>query len=275
MAGKTGVGIVGCGTIGGFVLDALMRGKIPHAEARMVCGRSENSRGRPQARDYAVPWTTEPLALLERGVDVVVEAASHEALEKFGVALLKGGADLIPASLGALVDGELLRRLIDAAVQGGSRLHIPSGGIGGLDALRAYMQAGVQRVCMTTRKPPAAWKGIPCVERMQLDLERMQVPALLYSGPARDCVREFPQNINIAAALSLAGVGFEKTQINIWADPHVRYNTHEIECEGDAGRFFMRLENVPVPENPKTTYLACLSVVAALENTRACYRVGT
>lgn len=100
-------------------------------------------------------------------------------------------------------------------------------------------------------------------------------PTLLYEGPARDCVKKFPQSINIAAALSLAGIGFEKTKIRILADPGITHNTHEIQYRGEAGRLTMKFENVPVPANPKTTYLACLSILAALKNIRSPYRVGT
>ena len=128
---------------------------------------------------------------------------------------------------------------------------------------------------MTSRKPPKAWTGLPYVEELDLDLDAMDRPTVLFDGPAKDCVKKFPQNINIAAALSLAGIGFEKTRIRILADPNVARNTHEIVSTGDAGKFTITLENVPDPDNPKTTFMACYSVLAALKNLRAPYRVGT
>ena len=222
-----------------------------------------------------VHWTTSIADLLNADLNVVVEAASHEVLEKFGEDILKSGIDLIPSSLGAFVDGHLYQRMINAAIQSGACLLIPSGGIGGLDALKAVIHAKVDFVTMTTRKPPVAWKKIPFVEEMNLDLENISEPTLLFNGPARDCVKKFPQNINIAAALSLAGTGFEKTQIRIMADPTVNFNTHEIEYQGEAGRFRMVLENLAVPENPKTTYMACLSVLASLKQVGKAHRVGT
>ena len=275
MSKKLRIGILGAGTIGGFTLDAVMEGKVDNAEVAVVCGRSDKSKGRDKAVQYGIPWVTNPDLLLDYNLDVVVETASHEALETYGPKYLKAGIDVIPLSLGALVDGNLLQDLIDSAREGGSTLHIPSGGIGGLDALQAALIAGVDKVTMTTRKAPIAWTNIPYVERMNIDLDNLQEPTLLYEGPARDCVKEFPQNINIAAALSLAGIGFEKTQIRIIADPTVTYNTHEILVEGKAGRFRMILENVPVPSNPRTTYMACLSTVAALKRIGQGYRVGT
>ena len=110
---------------------------------------------------------------------------------------------------------------------------------------------------------------------MGVDLESLKEPCLLFEGPARDCVKEFPQNINIAAVLSLSGIGFERTMVRILADPSVSLNTHEIEWEGASGKCRIVLENVAAPENPKTTYLAALSVLATLRRIRASYRVGT
>jgi len=266
------VGILGCGTIGSYVLDAVLAGKVEHARVVAVAGRSK---GRAKVEAVGIEWLTDPADLVRRGLDVVVEAASHEAVETWGASILRAGIDFIPLSLGALVDKDLFSRLKDASTEGRSLLYIPSGGIGGLDTLQAALVAGVKTVSMTTRKPPRAWKGIPFVEALGLDLDRLAEPALLFEGPARDCVKKFPQNINIAAALSLAGVGFDRTLIRILADPHVESNTHEILVEAETGRFQVILENVPVPENPKTTYLACASAVAALRRVRSLYRAGT
>ncbi|MDP2859002.1 MAG: aspartate dehydrogenase [Bacillota bacterium] len=266
------VGILGCGTIGSYVLDAVLAGKVENARVVAVAGRSK---GRAVVEAAGIEWLTDPAGLVERNIDVVVEAASHEAVEMYGASILRAGVDLIPLSLGAMVNQDLLESLIIASAEAGSRLHLPSGGIGGLDALQAALVSGVSAVSMTTRKPPRAWKGIPFVETLGLDLEGLAEPALLYEGPARDCVKKFPQNINIAAALSLAGVGFDKTMIRIMADPQVKSNTHEILVEAETGRFRVILENVPVPENPKTTYLACASAVAALRRVRSLYRAGT
>jgi aspartate dehydrogenase len=275
MEKRLNVGLLGCGTIGGFVLRAVVEGKLDHIQLRAICNRSDRAEQRRIAEAHGIKWVNDPRALLGHELDVIVEAASHEALEDYGCEFLGAGMDLIPLSLGALVDSNLLENLIDTAAKAGSVLFIPSGGIGGLDALQAAIHAGIDEVSMTSRKPPEAWKGIPYVEKMKVDLDNMNEPFLLYDGPARDCVKEFPQNINIAAALSLAGVGFDATRIRIMADPTIKTNTHEIECKGEAGRFRMVLENVPVPENPKTTYQACLSAVAALKRIRSPYHIGT
>jgi len=275
MKDKLRIGIMGCGTIGGYVLNAVASGKVKNAEVAIVCGRSEQSKGKDKAMAQGVKWVTDFPKMLDENLNVIVEAASHEALERNGAKILSSGIDLIPASLGALVDEKLLETLIDAAETAGSILHVPSGGIGALDAIQAVMCESVEEITMTSRKPPVAWKGIPYVDRMNLDLNNMKEPTVLFEGSAQDCVKRFPQNINIAAALSLAGVGFGKTRIRILADPTVQRNTHEIVSKSDAGKFTITLENVPDPENPKTTYMACYSVVAALRTLRTAYRVGT
>jgi aspartate dehydrogenase len=269
------VGLIGCGVIGGFILDAHAAGKIGDAELAIIFQRSERPEKKKKALSLGVKWAAKAEELWKERLDVVIEAASHEALEEYGVKILKSGVDLIPASIGALVDAGLLERLTDAAAASGARLHLPSGGIGGLDAIQGLVLQGVEEIGMTTRKPPQAWKGIPYVERMGFDMDKIDAPTLLYEGPARDCVKKFPQSINIAAALSLAGIGFDRTRIRILADPGITHNTHEIRLRGEAGRLTLKFENVPVPANPKTTYLACLSVLAALRNIRSFYRVGT
>lgn len=268
-------GIIGGGAIGSYILDALMENKVENCEAIVLSGRSEKSRGKDKVLSYGLSWVTDPVEMLNYDLDVIVEAASHEALEQYGLDILKTGVDFVPVSLGALVDGDLLRRLREAAAEGGSTLHIPSGGIGGLDALQAAVIAGVDRVTMTSRKPPRAWKNIPYVEAMGIDLDNMTEKTVLYEGPARDCVKEFPQNINIAADLSLAGIGFDETIIRILADPTVVLNTHEIEWEGTAGKAHIVFENLPIPVNPKTTYQASLSILAALKRLRSPYHIGT
>ena len=269
------IGLLGCGTIGGYVLDALAKGKVPNAQVAVVCVRNPQSKGVEQAKSLGIPVITDAGEFPNYQVDVVAENASHQAVEAHGEKLLRAGISLIPMSLGALVDQDLLYRLIQAAEEGGSQLVIPSGGIGGLDAIQGALVAGLRQVTMVSRKPPVAWKKIPYVEEMGWDLDHMDQPTLLFEGPARDCVRKFPQNINIAAALSLASLGFDRTQIRIYADPTVSLNTHQIICEGPNGRMTFLFENTPVAANPKTTYQACSSVVATIARLTRSYRIGT
>jgi len=272
---KKRVALIGVGTIGGFVLEKVKEGRVDNVDVVVACVRSEKSRGIDKLEKYGVPWVTNPEELLEWDLDAVVEVATQETLEQIGEKILKAGIDLIPISLGAFVDGDLLERLIAAAEESNSNIYIPSGGIGALDALKAATIAGVDKVTMTTRKHPVAWTNIPYIEELGLDLDKIDEEYLLYEGPARDCVKKFPQNINIAAALSLAGIGFDKTIIRIIIDPKVEYNTHSISVEGKAGKFNITFENLPVPSNPKTTYQACLSVLAVLQRIGNPFQLGS
>ena len=268
------VGIIGCGTMGRYAADFLADGKLPGCEPAAVLIRSSGSHGREHLESRGIPWVTELGELLEHKPHAVLEAATHDAVEEMGASILSAGVDFVPMSLGAFVNPRLMESLLEAAERGGSRLHIPSGGIGALDALQAAVLGGVESVTMTTRKYATTWKGIPAVEKMGLDLENLKEPALLFEGPARECVKLYPQSINIAAALSIAGIGFDRTIIRIYADPFVKYNTHEISWEGAAGRVRVIFENTPVPSNPKTTYQACLSALSVLGGIRGNRTIG-
>ena len=206
---------------------------------------------------------------------MVVEAASHDAVRSFGQPLLRAGVALVVLSAGALADDALREALERAAAEHGALLYVPSGGIGGLDALKAACIAGVDEVTIAVTKPPAAWRGIPYVERLGVDLNGLSAPITLYDGPARAGVPHFPANVNIAAVLSLAGIGLDHTRLKAVADPQLTHNTHYIDIRGRTGNVSIKLENVPAPDNPKTAWLACYSALAALKAIQTNVRYGT
>jgi aspartate dehydrogenase len=222
-----------------------------------------------------VPFVVGLDALLAERPDVVVEAASHEAVHEYVEELLARGIATIVLSGGALADDDLRTRSERAAQKTGALLYVPSGGIGGLDALKAACIAGVDEVTIAVTKPPAAWKGIPYVEQLKVDLAGLREPRVLFDGPARKGVPLFPANVNIAAVLSLAGVGFDRTRLKVVADPALVHNTHYIDIRGSSGNISIKLENVPAPENPKTAWLACYSALAALKAAKCPVRYGT
>jgi aspartate dehydrogenase len=269
------VGIIGGGTIARIFLEHIRRGDLGHARVVAIAGRSERSRGKQTAERFRVPFVIGHKALLAKKPDVVVEAASHDAVREYGEPLLRKGIALIVLSAGALCDNALRERLERAAEKTGTLLSVPSGGIGGLDALKAACVAGVDEVTITVAKPPAAWKGIPYVEGLKVDLDRLRGPRMLFEGPAREGVPHFPANVNIAAVLSMAGIGFDKTKLKVVADPALKYNTHTISVRGRTGSFSIKLENVPAPDNPKTAWLACYSALAALKAVKSPVRYGT
>jgi len=269
------VGIIGGGSIARMLLQHIGARDLSDVEVVAIVGRSEASRGKSLAVASGVPFVTSVEALLARSPEVVIEAASHEAVRTFGPPLLGAGVALIVLSGGALADDALRETLERAAAQHGALLYVPSGGIGGLDALKAACVAGVDEVTIAVTKPPPAWKGIPYVQRLGIDLDRLRAPVTLYEGPARAGVPHFPANVNIAAVLSLAGIGLDRTRLKAVADPNLAHNTHYIEIRGKSGNISIKLENVPSAENPKTALLACYSALAALKAMQTRVRYGT
>jgi aspartate dehydrogenase len=269
------VGIIGGGTIARLFLGHIRRGDLGHARVVAIAGRSQRSRGRQLAKAFRVPFVLDLKSLLAKKPDVVVEAASHEAVREYGEPLLRKGVALIVLSCGALCDDALRRKLERAAVKSGALLSVPSGGIGGLDALKAACVAGVEEVTIAVSKPPAAWKGIAYVEKLGVDLDGLRKPRVLFDGTAREGVPHFPANVNIAAVLSMAGIGFDKTRLKVVADPALKHNTHYIDIKGRTGNISIKLENVPAPDNPKTAWLACYSALAALKAAKSPVRYGT
>ena len=269
------VAIIGGGTIARLFLQHIRAGDLGTAEVVAVVGRNESSRGNALAAEFAVPFVIGIEALIACKADVVVEAASHEAVRTFGSAVLRSGAAFIVLSAGALADDALRAALERAAAEHSALLYVPSGGIGGLDALKAACIAGVDSVTIAVTKPARAWKGIAYVEGLGVDLDSLVGSIVLYDGPARDGVPHFPANVNIAAVLSLAGIGFDRTRLKAVADSHLTHNTHYIEVSGKTGTISIKLENVPSPENPKTAWLACYSALAALKSMQSPTRYGT
>ncbi|HET7766520.1 MAG TPA: aspartate dehydrogenase [Burkholderiales bacterium] len=265
------VGLLG----GGVIARLFLEHRGGDVEIAAVAGRSEASRGKALAREFGVPFVIGAQALIAARPEIVIEAASHEAVREHIETLLSHGIAVIVLSGGALCDDALRERLERAAAEHRAPLYVPSGGIGGLDALKAACAAGVDEVSIAVTKPPAAWKGIPYVERLSIDLDRLENPLTLFEGTAREGVPHFPANVNIAAVLSLAGIGFDRTRLKVVADPALRFNTHFITIKGRTGTIDLRFESVPSPGNPKTAMLACYSALAAFRQFGSIVRYGT
>ena len=269
------IGIIGGGVIARLFLEHIARGDMGEASVVAIQGRSEASRGKPLAGQYGVPFVTSLASLLATRPEVVIEAASHDAVREFAKQVLEQGLPLIILSGGALCDDTLRARLEAAAAKHKALLYVPSGGIGGLDALKAVCVAGADAVEIAVTKPPAAWKDIPYVEKMNLDLDHLAGPVTLFEGTAREGVPHFPANVNIAAALAMAGIGFDRTRLKVVADPALIYNTHYINIRGKTGTISIKFESVPFPDNPKTAMLACYSALAAFKQFNSPVRYGT
>lgn len=269
------IGIVGGGSIARLFLEHIGRGEMGDMEVVAIAGQSDASRGKVLAQEFGCVFVTNPDGLMAERPDVVIEAASHQAVRDYAALLLEKGIAVIVLSGGALCDDDLRNTIERAAVKSGALLYVPSGSIAGLDALKAACIAGVDDVTITVIKPPAAWKNIQFVSEQKVDLDCLTSAHTFYEGPARQGVPLFPQNVNIAAVLSMAGVGFDRTRLKVVADPGVIHNTHEIKISGKTGTISIRLQNVPAPDNPKTAWLACYSALAALKLTKSPIRYGT
>lgn len=265
------IGIAGCGTIGRKVATELDNGFVSGA-----CLVALTSRNQEKAKEFAGtlrnPPAVLPLAEMVSRVDLVVEAATGAALDDIAKATLGAGKDLMALSCGALLDRDDLFTL---AQESGATIYVPSGAIAGLDGVASAAAGEISSVTMITRKPPGGLRGAPGVEQSGIDLDSITEPTVVYEGSVKEACRLFPANVNVSAALSMAGVGPHKTTIRIYADPTVTRNTHEIQVEGEFGRLVIKIENVPSATNPRTGVLSALSALAALKRITAHLRVGT
>jgi aspartate dehydrogenase len=267
------IGIIGSGAIGREIARAIDDGTIP---ARLV---AIWDRQVGEAEEFAAGLGQKPRVLpleeLVRECDIVVEAASQAAVREVAVAALSGSKNVMIMSVGALADARLLEQLKKLAREHRCHIYVPSGAIGGLDAVKSASIKHIECVTITTRKPAKGLKGAPFVVRNGLDLDGITTPTEIFSGPAAEAIKEFPANVNVAASLSLVGIGFEKTTVKVVVDPTITRNIHEIHVKGDFGDFHARIENVPSDTNPRTSFLAALSAIATLKQVCEPLKIGT
>jgi aspartate dehydrogenase len=257
--------MVGCGAIGSSVLRLLhddpqvrvTQVVVPRAafdDARRACAEAA-----PSAR------VLESLDLGDAArPDLLVECAGHAAVGDHVLPALEAGIPAVVASIGALHDADALLRLETAATKGGTHVVLVPGAIGGIDALAAARIGGLDSVTYTGRKPPLGWKGTPA-EKV-CDLDDLSEPVVIFDGSAREAARLYPKNANVAATVSLAGLGFDATRATLIADPGVTRNVHRITAVGAFGRLELTLEGQPLPANPKTSALTVYSIVRAIRN---------
>ncbi|MBI4313957.1 MAG: aspartate dehydrogenase [Candidatus Omnitrophica bacterium] len=265
------VGIVGCGAIGSSLAHALE--KPDFSKMFRIAGLCdlEPAHARRLAKQLKKNAPILPLSELIQRSHIVIEATSVSAAPAIVQRALQKGRTVVALSVGAILPfAQKLRRWVR-----NGRLQIPSGAIGGLDAVKAARHGGLRRVTLTTRKPPLSLKGAPLLKTKRFNLDRLKRPVTLFRGNAAQAIRAFPQNINVAATLSMAGLGAHKTRVRIIADPAIRRNIHEIEATGAFGRLNFRMENLPSKQNPKTSVLAVFSALTTLEQLAQNWHIGT
>jgi aspartate dehydrogenase len=263
------VAVAGLGPIGTGVVEALDRGIDGLVLAAVSAQNPEKHRSRLDGLTR-MPAVL-PIEALSDVADIVVECAPSKLLRSIVAPFVKSGKTAIVLSAGALLDNE---DLIELAKQNGGQIVVPTGALIGLDAVTAAAVGKIHSVRMVTRKPVRGLAGAPYIVENNIDIERITEPLRIFDGTAREAAKGFPANLNVAVALSLAGIGPDRTRLEIWADPALERNTHRIDVESDSARFSMSIENIP-SENPKTGRITALSVIAYLRKQRASLRVGT
>lgn len=248
------IGLIGKGAIASFAQDELQ--KRGHSIGAILV-RPERVAENP-ALYVGSPGD------LPDDLDLMIDCAGHEALAGHGPEILARGLDLVTVSLGALADAGLAAALDEAARAGGAKLHLASGAIGALDCLQAARVGQLHRVTYTGRKPPQGWKGSPAEDR--LDLDALASGAHIhFEGTARAAALAYPKNANVAAAVALAGIGFDDTRVQLIADADAPGNIHEVSAAGDFGEFHFRITGRALPDNPRSSALAAMSVVSKIE----------
>ena len=197
--------------------------------------------------------------------DLVIEAASQNAATDIVYKTVSRGVDVMVLSVGALVDDEYREMVFEKARQTDAKVFIPSGALAGTDGLRAAGVDELYEVELITKKGPKSLSGVKYIEEQGLDVNSFTEPTVVFSGTAREAVQKFPKNINVAATVSLLGMGFDKTKVTIVVDPTAKNNSHELVIKGVFGEMNCHTYNVPSPDNPKTSYLASLSAISALK----------
>ena len=212
-----------------------------------------------------------PIEALADAADIVVECAPSKLVRAIVAPVVSRGKTAVVLSVGALLENE---DLIGLAREKGGQIVVPTGALIGLDAMTAAAVGTIHSVQMVTRKPLKGLAGAPYLTEHNIEIEDIKAPLKIFDGTAREAAKGFPANLNVAVALSLAGIGADRTKVEIWADPTVTRNTHRIEVDSDSARFSMTIENIP-SENPKTGLITALSVIACLRKLHAPLRVGT
>lgn len=262
------VGIAGFGSIGKSIAKKIDAG-IPGLQLTAL-GVRDIDKARNAYAFQTPPVYTDIDHLVEH-CDIVVECAPAALLPRIAEPVLKAGKKLLVLSTGALLLNE---SLIALAREHGGQIIVATGALLGLDAVTAAAEGNINEVRMVSRKPPIGFAGAPYVVQHNIDLDAIKEPTLIYTGTAREAASGFPANLNVAVSLSLAGVGPDRTILEIWADPTVSRNIHRIELDSDDAKLSMEIQNVP-SENPKTGRITALSAVAALRKLVAPLRIGT
>lgn len=260
------IGIIGCGTIGQFLLEKVNQEKVLQGY-KITAILDEREKSVEKLQDFSTRYAVDSYQdldqFLQSSIDIVIESANIEFVEKYATRIVKE-KDLLMISIGALSNLSFHDKLASTVQESGRMVYLPTGAIGGLDLVKAAnVIGGLKTVTLISRKPLHA-----------LSDELLTEETILFKGSAKEAIEKFPKNANVAIALSYAGIGIEKTLVQIIADPTIDKNIHSIQIEGDFGRAEVKIENNPSPTNPKTSFLTALSILSTLESLETQIHIG-
>lgn len=265
---KKNVGLIGCGTIGTHLALAIESRTIANASLIGLFDVVDSNAKSLKSKLKSIPEVHPDFnSFIDSPADIIIEAASQEAVRKFGKSIIEASKDLMVMSVGALADTTFLAELLDLAAvrKGRSKIYVPSGAIAGIDAIRSVKHL-LDSITLTTTKSPKALAGAPFFATREVNLDIITKVTEIYEGTAAEAVKLFPANVNVAAVLSLAGLGADKTKVRVLIDPHATTNQHEIVATGRFGDIKISVNNVTTPGNPKTSFLAVLSAIECLRS---------
>jgi aspartate dehydrogenase len=265
------VGIAGMGAIGLKVAQALDRGEIPGFSLAGFCARND-ARGAEFNAMLSSPVAQYPMEEIADHCDFVIESLPPQTFQTLARPVLLAGKILIVLSASQLLGQD---ELIQLAKENGGRIIVPSGAILGIDALKAVAVGELKSVTIKTSKPVAGLLNAPYVKKLGIDLTTIDAPLCLLSGSVMQIAKEFPANVNVAAAFSLAGLGPDLTKMEIWADPSLERNLHTVTVQSDSSDFTVSIENRPSDENPATGRITPQSVIALLSQMNSTLKIGT
>ncbi|MFA5255681.1 MAG: aspartate dehydrogenase [Candidatus Omnitrophota bacterium] len=268
---KIKVGIIGCGTIGSEMARACRTRLKDFIDLAGICDLVEGKAGLLQKslKDNTPILKVDDLINMS---DLIVEAAGAKISADILRRAISGKKDVLIMSIGGLLGNE---SLLENARNAGIRVYLPSGALCGIDGLKSASIGRIDSVTLTTRKPPKGLTGAPYIAENNIDLSSIKKETVIFEGTAGDAVKGFPQNVNVAAILSLAGLGAANTRVRIVTSPDYTKNIHEVEIKGESGNITTRTENLPSKVNPKTSQLAVFSAIATLEGVVKSVRMGT
>lgn len=265
------IGIIGCGAIGASLAKAAET--MEEVDEIYIFDKSHVCSARMEERLSKAKSILTFDELISRS-DFIVEAASQDAVRLFAGKTAEAGLDLLIMSVGALVDDSLRKSLEKTAQEHGCKIYLPTGALCGIDGLSSAAVSDIDEVTLITRKPPFAFEGVAFIKDQGIDLNNVSTPITLFEGNAEEAVKLFPKNVNVAATVSLAGIGFARTKVKIIADPTTNQNHHKIVAKGKFGSMSAEVSNLPFEKNPKTSMIAAQSAIAALKRIVSTYWVG-